>query len=84
MFDVFFFVYEQFAFQKVWLGRRTSGEEKKYGYQYTLHLERVRGIEPLSSAWQAGVIPLYYTRTLEYLLFVAYPIETFRLIRNLT
>ncbi len=25
-------------------------------------LERVRGIEPLSSAWKAIVLPLYYTR----------------------
>ncbi len=25
-------------------------------------LERVRGIEPLSWAWKAPIIPLYYTR----------------------
>lgn len=27
-------------------------------------MERVRGIEPLSSAWKAEVIPLYDTRKL--------------------
>lgn len=25
-------------------------------------MERVRGVEPLSSAWKAEVIPLYHTR----------------------
>lgn len=31
-------------------------------------MERVRGIEPLSSAWKAVIIPLYYTRNSDYCL----------------
>lgn len=27
-------------------------------------MERVKGIEPSTSAWKAGVLPLNYTRTL--------------------
>ena len=31
-------------------------------------MERVRGIEPLSSAWKAVIIPLYDTRLITILL----------------
>ncbi len=30
---------------------------------YTLLVERVMGIEPTLPAWEAGVLPLNYTRT---------------------
>ena len=33
-------------------------------FEKSLIVERVRGIEPLSLAWEANVLPLYYTRTL--------------------
>jgi hypothetical protein len=29
-------------------------------------MERVRGVEPLSSAWKAGVIPIYDTRQSDF------------------
>ena len=32
-------------------------------------LERVKGIEPSYPAWEAGVLPLNYTRTLNKMLF---------------
>jgi hypothetical protein len=32
------------------------------GFPLTIHLERVMGIEPTSSAWKAEVLPLNYTR----------------------
>lgn len=33
--------------------------------QYKLTMERVAGIEPAFSAWEAEVLPLNYTRTYE-------------------
>jgi hypothetical protein len=32
------------------------------GEQYSREMERVMGIEPTSSAWEAEVLPLNYTR----------------------
>lgn len=40
-------------------------ESKKfYGEAPSILLERVGGIEPLYPAWEAGVLPLNYTRVL--------------------
>ena len=35
---------------------------QKYTAKYLILLERVMGIEPTSSAWEAEVLPLNYTR----------------------
>ncbi|MDF3054924.1 MAG: hypothetical protein K0Q74_831 [Gammaproteobacteria bacterium] len=35
--------------------------------RYTIYMERVMGIEPTLSAWEAEVLPLNYTRELAIL-----------------
>ena len=40
--------------------------EDPYGRTITDNLERVMGIEPTLSAWEAEVLPLNYTRAIEF------------------
>jgi len=41
--------------------------EDPYGRTITDNLERVMGIEPTLSAWEAEVLPLNYTRAIKFL-----------------
>ena len=42
---------------------------------YVPIMERVKGIEPSYSAWEADVLPLNYTRTDRTWMILAYPAE---------
>lgn len=42
-----------------------QNQRKKTGIMPVFLLERVRGVEPLSSAWKAEVMPIYDTRDSE-------------------
>ena len=42
--------------------RRVSGNRHKDTSDLDIYLERVTGIEPALSAWEADVLPLNYTR----------------------
>jgi hypothetical protein len=45
----------------------TKGEVGKSTKGAGSTLERVRGVEPLSTAWKAVVIPIYDTRLISYI-----------------
>ena len=40
-----------------------SGKKKCFLAGSTINMERVMGIEPTQSAWEADILPLNYTRT---------------------
>ena len=54
------------AEDKIWLHplRASAGDLKRWDIQPSAggEMERVRGIEPPSSAWEAAALPLSYTR----------------------
>jgi hypothetical protein len=50
-----------------------SGNRRKDAPDLDIYLERVTGIEPALSAWEADVLPLNYTRTAHAWLRVARP-----------
>ncbi len=45
------------------LRRRVLYPTELLGHVHSKKLERVKGIEPSPQAWEAGVLPLNYTRT---------------------
>ena len=47
-------------------GREKPKLASKSSLTWRFALERVTGIEPALSAWEADVLPLNYTRTLEH------------------
>ena len=42
------------------------GTNKKAAHRAAFSLERIAGIEPVTPAWEAGVLPLNYIRKMQY------------------